>query len=54
MLPDARGRGRLGLQPIMSPACQEPLGACFLINALSDGVSTVQRPAQGGTRLSPH
>lgn len=57
VLPDARGRCRLGLQPIMGAACQEPLGTCFLINALSDGVSTTQRPAQGKRgkkRLSPH
>lgn len=47
VLPDAWGRCRLGLQPIMGAACQEPLGTCFLINALSDGVSTTQRPAQG-------
>lgn len=48
VLPDAWGRCRLGLQPIMGAACQEPLGTCFLINALSDGVSTIQRLARGG------
>lgn len=32
----------------MGAACQEPLGTCFLINALSDGVSTTQRLARGG------
>lgn len=40
----------------MGAACQEPLGTCFLINALSDGVSTTQRPVQakrGKERLSP-
>lgn len=31
----------------MGAACQEPLGTCFLINALSDGVSTTQRLARG-------
>lgn len=36
VLPDAYGRCRLGLQPIMGAACQESLGTCFLINALSD------------------
>lgn len=47
VLPDAWGRCGLGLQPIMGAACQEPLGTRLLINALSDGVSTTPRPAQG-------
>lgn len=41
----------------MGAACQEPLGTCFLINALSDGLSTTRRPAQAERvkkRLSPH
>lgn len=47
VLPDAQGEFRPGLQPIMGAACQEPLGSCFLINALSDGVDGTQRLVQG-------
>jgi len=47
VLPDAGGGCRLGLQPIMGTACQEPLGTCFLKNALSDSVGTTQRSAKG-------
>lgn len=46
VLPDAQGEFRPGLQPIMGAACQEPLGICFLINALSDGVHGTQRLEQ--------
>lgn len=32
--------------PITGKACQGPLGTLALINALSDGASTAQRPEQ--------
>lgn len=47
VLPDAQGEFRPELQPIMGAACQDPLGVCFLINALSDGVDGAQRLVQG-------
>lgn len=32
--------------PIMGKGCQGPLGTLVLINALSDGTRTAQRPEQ--------